>query len=154
MITDIKLALQKIPEFEGVKTTIIPVRHSEVLIIQRDKLDSHPNLWEFPGGGVDIDIQTVEDLFSEALRELLEETNLSVQQISFLGLKSFTNSRGNPYANFCFIAEIDDLAQVVLSHEHQNYLILGFTKAKDMLHFENQIDIIEFLIGKNFSINI
>jgi len=152
MITNIKSALQKIPEFEGVKTTIIPVRHSEVLIIQRDKLDSHPNLWEFPGGGVDIDIQNEKDIFSEALRELLEETSLSVKRISFLGLKSFINSEGNSHANFGFIAEIYDLRQVVLSNEHQDYRILGFHQAKTMLFFENQISFMDDLITTCVSI--
>lgn len=55
--------------------------NNEVLIAQRPSNKTMPNKWEFPGGKVELN-ESLEDCIK---RELIEELNLEIQIIDYLG---------------------------------------------------------------------
>ena len=88
-----------------------------VLLIQRSNYASGENEWEIPGGG----LRFGEDLHEGLLREIYEETGLSVRIDRILyAMTALVNPQrqivGLTYLNYA------DSDQVMLSHEHKDYI--------------------------------
>jgi len=106
---------------------------TKILLIQRSKDDSNEaNLWEFPGGKLDIG----QDLKNAMKRELLEETGIVASPINNLvyyqsDIATSPRYRGLPYIKLIGLYK-SDTNRVMLSFEHQDYKWVTFKKALDM----------------------
>lgn len=98
--------------------------------------------WSFPKGRVEPN----EDDLTTALRELREETGLSVEiQPDFRAVLSYNFSRGN--ASFSkevvyFLGRATSF-EVKLSGEHLDYLWASYPRARQRLSFENTQEVLE-----------
>ncbi|MEM7034261.1 MAG: NUDIX hydrolase [Chloroflexota bacterium] len=87
------------------------------LILKRNALSSMPNMWEFPGGGVDFGEGHVEAI----VREIQEETGLVVQNPQVLDVFSRFASESQTY-RLCIGYQCEATsAQIQLSDEHTDY---------------------------------
>ncbi|THC88045.1 hypothetical protein EYZ11_012509 [Aspergillus tanneri] len=104
----------------------------DVLLVQRAKSDSHANIWECPGGGVEqIGTEHTEadmSIIHAAVRECREETQLHIS--AFMGLiQDRWLKRGRTVHKFIFIVDVHEseepqqlLDKVVLNPaEHQAF---------------------------------
>ena len=93
-----------------------------LLIVKRSPSDKHnPNLWEAPGGKIDVG----QGLSQSLVREILEETGLNVrltQDIAYFHDYSIEDGRykGYRYVALYHLAFTDE-EEVVLSEEHVDY---------------------------------
>ena len=91
----------------------------EILIVKRSLHDSHPGLWEMPGGALEYGEQPSQG----ALREIKEETNLDTEVLHPISVISGF-SKKNPsvqvvrIAFLCFTSNSESL---ILSAEHSDY---------------------------------
>jgi 8-oxo-dGTP pyrophosphatase MutT (NUDIX family) len=91
----------------------------EILVVKRSLHDSHPGLWEMPGGALEYREQPHEG----ALREIKEETNLDVELLYPISTSSgFSKKKPDiqvvRIAFLCLSKNSDPLS---LSHEHIEY---------------------------------
>ncbi|KAF2773833.1 hypothetical protein EJ03DRAFT_370695 [Teratosphaeria nubilosa] len=77
-----------------------------ILLLQRSKTDTMPNLWEVPGGACDDSDPTI---LHGAARELLEETGLRAKHFGALVGEPhvFTSGSGKRICKFCFLVEVE-----------------------------------------------
>ena len=94
---------------------IIVNDNSEILLLQRSDKTSRAHGWDFAGGGVD----KGEDPRDAAVRESLEETGLSIDEIRIL-TTSNGQTDGGEYVMVGYVAHTKDNA-VKLSWEHESY---------------------------------
>ena len=116
------------PTLRGVIVSAVVLHHGHILLIQRAATDGFPNLWETPGGGVDLGDETL----SHALaRELLEETGLILKDVvTLLDQLEFEGASGEGrYRKLTFLVSVEDSRdlqehpQVILNpHEHQDFV--------------------------------
>jgi 8-oxo-dGTP pyrophosphatase MutT (NUDIX family) len=91
----------------------------KVLIVQRAACDNYlPNIWEVPGGKVDVG----EDLIMGFHREMFEETGLKNLQIKrFTTTFDYLSRSGKFARQFNFLVECDVMPKIILDPaEHQN----------------------------------
>ncbi|KFA53789.1 hypothetical protein S40293_01666 [Stachybotrys chartarum IBT 40293] len=133
----------------GIATGVIVFDPSgRVLLIQRAITDSMPNRWEFPGGAVDPED---ESLLHGAARELWEESGLVATRFTFFVPETpgtevgtmFTNRNGTKhFCRFTFIAEVEDWEKVVLDpKEHQDYVWATEEEVREQKIGEREIPI-------------
>ena len=116
------------PTLKGVIVSAVVLHRDHILLIQRAATDGFPNMWETPGGGVDLDDETL----SHALaRELLEETGLVLKDVvALLDQLEFEGGSGEGrYRKVTFLVTVEDgnglqqHPEVVLNpHEHQDFM--------------------------------
>ncbi|KAH9824545.1 NUDIX domain [Teratosphaeria destructans] len=89
----------------GALVLIPPKPH--ILLLQRSRTDTMPNLWEVPGGACDDSDPTI---LHGAARELFEETGLRVQHfVALVGEPQvFTTGSGKRICKFLFLVEVED----------------------------------------------
>ena len=76
-------------ELRHISSVYIFDEDERLLLIKRSKTaDKHPNIWEVPGGHVDSDDDSYK---SAAVREVKEETNLSVSNLKHVEDQEFHN---------------------------------------------------------------
>lgn len=102
---------------------VIAVKNDgKFLIIRRAQHDSHPGMWEFPGGGVedkDFSIQHA------AIREVMEETGIKAIDIKRLNYNERINgSKTKRYVMFHFLTEALE-PNVLLSSDHDLFKWVG-----------------------------
>ncbi len=97
-----------------VKVVIVNDKN-EILLLQRSDKTSRAHGWDFAGGGVD----KGEDPHAAAIRESLEETGLSIDDIRILST-SHGHTDGGEYVMIGYAARADN-EEVQLSWEHESY---------------------------------
>jgi len=87
----------------------------EVLMIRRSETDTNePNMWEFPGGGMD------EDNFYDGLkRECREEVNIEIENIKILAAYYFSDDGKTRLQLLCSAEYVS--GEIKLSFEHSDY---------------------------------
>ena len=94
----------------------------EVLLVKRSSADNFlPNIWEFPGGGV----ESGEELCSALRRELKEEVDIDIseERVNLIGV-SEEISRGDSIKHdiqFNYEIILSSKPQITLSPEHSEY---------------------------------
>jgi len=89
----------------------------KVLLIQRSSYASGENEWEIPGGG----LRFGEDLLEGLLREVHEETGLSVRVNRLLYAMTALVSPQRQIVGLTYLSHASS-DQITLSHEHKNSL--------------------------------
>lgn len=98
----------------GVKALIL--KNDELLLLQRGKLaPTNPEKWDLPGGLVD----TNEVPDDAILREIAEETNLKVANVSLVSNTVF-DRKGEPAVTLFYLVDYVD-GNVEISKEHSQY---------------------------------
>ena len=114
---------------------------NKLLIIKRRPNDVHsPNIWEVPGGRIEIG----EDPAEGVKREVFEETGLHVVVHEPLGVRSFTRDDGQHITMIVFRC-VPETDKVTLSEEHTDFKWRDVREAQDLLHpaFESQFKVWE-----------
>ena len=115
----------------GAVVAIITNKEGKYLIIQRSSQDEDgASLWDFAGGSCDID-----DVESDCIREILEETGLSIapETLQFHKHCPYVCPwKNEDKVSFIFLAEGINSDDVKLSHEHDNYKWVSY---KEMLQY-------------------
>jgi 8-oxo-dGTP pyrophosphatase MutT (NUDIX family) len=140
--------LDQHPEYDGIAGgALIFDSQKRLLIMQRAGHDSMPNLWEIPGGAIDI---TDDTILHGIGREVFEEAGLRVSALSRLigpgdGHAVFISSRKKlKICKFTFEVEVESTDVVTLDpNEHQDYL---WVTAEDCLNHRLERDgaVVEF----------
>jgi len=92
------------------------VQDGKLLIVQRAKGSTHqPNMWELPGGRLDIG----ENPFDGLPREVKEETGFDVIVQAPLSVRHFTRQDGQTITLIVFVCEITG-GTISVSEEHQH----------------------------------
>jgi len=93
------------------------IYNRRVLLVQRSNYASGENEWEIPGGG----LRFGEDLHEGLLREIHEETGLSVRVDRLLYAMTALVNPQRQIVGLTYLSYADS-DQVILSHEHKDYI--------------------------------
>ncbi len=91
------------------------VYQNKILLVRRAPDDSHPGIWEFPGGGVDENEKVVDAI----RREVLEETNI---ELPLLPKGEILTHPTRTALRIVVRFDIETKPNVVLSEEHDDFL--------------------------------
>jgi|GEM_PF-3816094 8-oxo-dGTP pyrophosphatase MutT (NUDIX family) len=139
MFETLSIAFGNLHTFVKAKTTIVPYnQEGDIIILKRHSNDEGAGSWELPGGGIELDKVSIEsDLIAEAKRELFEETGLITSEMEFLGLRTFTNPKGQLQGNYMFGTRVNNINLANASHEHEEIRIISASQAVEILSFDN-----------------
>ena len=98
---------------ERLVASAVIVSNGNVLLVRRSLDDSYPGMWEFPGGGVDVD----ESLVDAIRREVEEETSIVLPALPRGEVLSHP-TRTALRVVMRFDLDADYVPEVVLSTEH------------------------------------
>ena len=108
-------------------------QHNELLIVQRAPHDTHPGIWEMPGGGLEYG----EDVKDGVIREVKEEAGLDVTVLYPIGAVSGFSSKKTHIIRIAYLCKVTEANQnVVLSDEHSDYRWMSLTE-KPRENFSN-----------------
>lgn len=118
----------------------------KVLILKRTPERS--GYWQPVCGGV----ETGEKFLETALREVCEETGISniksIRDLEYtFKYKEPKNGVLMDMQDFCFAAEVDDIPEVKLSEEHEEYKWCSYDEAKKYLRWVHNLIALETLIS-------
>jgi len=121
------------------KTVTVGIFHNDkVLLLKRGETAPwQPNKYCLPGGGLDKD----ESLISGAIRETLEETNLSITREE---LRRLIIPYKNGRKSIVYVTKIHDPV-VTLNYEHSEYVWLSYQECGSYYH--NKL-FVPYLISK------
>ena len=116
----------------------------KAIIIDKNKvlcLKNERNEWDLPGGKIEFN----EDIENCLIREIKEETNLSVENLNIL---KPLNLKFNDVSVIVLIysASISCDSPVIISHEHSEYNFFSKSEIKNLNLLENYKNLIEELI--------
>jgi len=116
----------------------------KAIIIDDNKvlcLKNERNEWDLPGGKIEFN----EDIENCLIREIKEETNLSVENLNIL---KPLNLKFNDVSVIVLIysASISCDSPVIISHEHSEYNFFSKSEIKNLNLLENYKNLIEELI--------
>lgn len=117
------------------KTTVkaIIVDNKRVLLLKVGSGKSRAGLWELPGGTLNVS----EDPIAGLIREVSEETNLSIHDISKIKIKNIHKKEGDVTIHV-FLAKTND-QNVELDKKHSAFKWVEITNAnKDLDNFFNE----------------
>lgn len=116
---------QEAPALAQVGQKVVIFNDQEkILFLRRSQLSSRPGGWDLPGGAIDLG----EDPTQAILREISEETNLTVYDLVPIHAASKTNEQGNFVILIGYKAKTKDLMPQ-LSWEHDGFEWLTQDKA-------------------------
>lgn len=121
----------------------------EFLLLRRSSNQKYPNIWQMVTGK----IKDNEKAYSTAIREINEETNISVENLYVVpNVNSFYNSDDDSVNMIpVFVTIVDKNVNVILSDEHQEYKWLCKKEANDLLAWpgqEQSVNIIHDYLSK------
>lgn len=101
-------------------------KKEEFLIIKRAAHDTHPNLWELPGGAVDLG----EDPQYAVKREILEETGLKTATLYPLTLLNghSVSDTSMQVVRIVYLCHQTEAGSIKLSPDHHKYRWVAFAK--------------------------
>ncbi|WP_017415503.1 NUDIX hydrolase [Clostridium tunisiense] len=118
----------------------------KVLILKRTPERS--GYWQPVCGGV----ETGENFIETVLREVWEETGIS--NIKLIRDLEYTFEYEEPkngvlmdMQDFCYAAEVEDIPELKLSEEHEEYKWCSYDEAKEYLRWEHNLIALEKLIS-------
>jgi len=119
----------------------------KVLILKRTP--NRSGYWQPVCGGVD----SGEELIEAALREIVEETGIeNVKSIIDLEYtftyKESKNGVLMHMQDFCFAVEVENIVDIKLSDEHEEYKWCSYSEAKAYLKWEHNLIALEKLMQK------
>lgn len=94
------------------------------LLLRRSPTDSGAGIYENPGGGVD----EGETLEQAALREVFEETGITIPAVNLLPLDIFefhNLETGKHKVKFAFSVVLDEKPDIKLSDDHDDFVFLS-----------------------------
>jgi|GEM_PF-1063258 len=121
------------------------------LTLKRSRWDTAGGRWDLPGGSAENRASTdFENLYSEARRELLEESGIEVANLKYSSfydtdLGEF-NQPEKKFRWFIFFAKSQQTP--ILSDEHEDYRFINLNEAKDYLSWQDQRKALFKLIAK------
>lgn len=105
------------------------IKDDKVLVAQRSADDDFlPGYWELVGGGV----ESGETLEESVVREVKEETGLTVNSVQRYYDYSFINEKGWQRRATAFVCELTGDNNVVLSFEHQAFRWIKLEELDDL----------------------
>ena len=128
-----------------VKVLVVDSDTKKILLIKRSSSDTHGEMWETPGGGIDpSDKKDETDIGADiaAKREVLEESGLtltSTKEDSFVVLQDDeTNESFNVYLRYGEIkSPVVDLSE---NSDHTEYVWVDRTEIESFIASGNKID--------------
>jgi len=117
MVLDYHAQLNFMKQFGISQKAIIFNKNRKFLTIRRSPTAPiRPGIWDLPGGELDFG----EQAFDGIIREIKEETGLSVKYLKPCDVESHINRNGDFWTTICYTAEtVSD--KVVLSFEHDDF---------------------------------
>ena len=98
-----------------------------------------PGVWDLPGGDLDFG----EQAFDGIIREIKEETGLSVENLKPFDVESHVNKEGDFWTTICYTADsVSD--KVVLSFEHDGF---KWVTEQEFLKLESSPNLKRFVIN-------
>jgi 8-oxo-dGTP diphosphatase len=101
------------------------IKDNKVLLIHRT---SSFDVWEFPGGGIEFGESPEE----AAVREVKEETNLTVKSKGLLAIKSYLSPQGKHYIGFLYVCDVLDGEVKIGDDDHSEYQWFSFNEIKNI----------------------
>ncbi len=87
----------------------------QLLLVKKQSRPNRVGHWDIPGGGLEVGEQPGQGL----VREIMEETGLSLNSFELLDVISDTTKRG--FSVYILFRGVCQDAEVQLSHEHEDY---------------------------------
>jgi 8-oxo-dGTP pyrophosphatase MutT (NUDIX family) len=103
--------------------------NTQILMIFRNKLQD----WSFPKGHM-ADGETAEQT---AIREVLEETGLTVSVLKELPAHEYINNEGNPIIAHMFLMTTTDSTLLRVEHKGDILEWVSTERAKDLISYDN-----------------
>ena len=127
----------------------------EFLLLKRSKNQQYPNIWQMVTGK----ITENEKAYETVIREIKEETNLSIKNLFVVpNVNPFYNSTENSMNLVpVFVTIVPNESEIVISDEHQKYKWVEKKEAKNKLAWPGQsysVNLIDkYLSKKNKNLN-
>ena len=94
------------------------IKENKLFIVKRSKKDiQSPNIWELPGGRLELG----EDPTLGLMREIKEETGMQIEVHNPLNVRHFERSDGQTITMIVFLCKAEDDENIKLSKEHTDY---------------------------------
>jgi mutator protein MutT len=119
-----------------ISTKAIIIDDNKVLCLKNER-----NEWDFPGGKIEFN----EDIENCLIREIKEETNLSVQNLNFLKPLNM-KFNGVSVVILIYSASISCDSPIIISYEHSEYDFFSKSEIKNLNFPKNYKNLVEDLI--------
>ena len=140
--------LQEGAERDAVQHTVVGIavrRDSRILLLQRKSDDFQPNLWEIPGGHVEVG----ESIPEAIARELQEETGWTLQEIiGFVDAFDYDGEAGDTTREWNFYVRAATTSALV-HPEHQSHAWVGAEDYRDYPMTDEMRRTVERALGQN-----
>ncbi len=116
----------------------------QFLLLRRSPREMYPGIWQMVSGRVEKN----EKAYQAAQRELLEETGLHPQKMWVAPkINAFYNPEADTISQIpVFLAQVKDNVRVVLSDEHDAFVWGSGKKAKSMLAWPGQREVVDIVM--------
>jgi len=130
---------EKIPNFRLSVKAFIVDKDNNLFLMRRAGNDAQsPEIWEIPGGRLDLG----EDPILGLMREIREETGLYIKPLCPMSVRHFQRDDGQLITMLVFFCRRMN-GHLTLSEEHSEYEWINVKKAKEKLteFFHKEVDI-------------
>ena len=142
---------QNLPRVVLILRACILNTDGQILLVKRSKYDRYePEKWEFPGGK----LKTFQDPYEALYEEVEQETNLIInikeKLVYFDGHLNDDTGPYNetPYAVIVIVCSLEKDREIILSHEHEEFIWVSPQMALEMDIKEEERKAITTFISK------